>query len=266
MAYAPTLQNPQIESNESLLQRNRNPSVKEPQENADSVQMMSSFRMVRSKPMRGFQIHVAGATALVLSVSTGAVLVGPVRRADAVSVRRVAVVAKRSRPPRPPMVPTSIPVVVTPGTVPPTSNGIPLEAPATLIETTPVVPPTIAPGIGAPADALAMLEMVNSARASQGLGPLVWDDRLGQYGLEWSQDMSVNGFRHRNLSTLNQGPGVATGENIAWGSGVDVQRLHQLLLDSPGHRANIMSTRYKRIGVGIYRSGNAMWITQEFGS
>jgi uncharacterized protein YkwD len=229
---------------------------------------MSSFRMVRSKPMRGFQVHVAGATALVLSVATGAVLLGPVGRADAVSVRRVAVVVKRSRTPRPPTVPTSIPLVVTPGTVPPTPNEIPVEAPATPIETAPaqVVPPTIAAGIGAPADALAMVEMVNSARASQGLGPLTWDDRLGQYGLEWSQDMSVNGFRHRNLSTLNQGPGVATGENIAWGSGVEVPRLHQLLLDSPGHRANIMSTRYKRIGIGIYRSGNQLWITQEFGS
>lgn len=226
--------------------------------------------------MRGFRVRVAGATALVLAVGASGAVLGPAARSEAASVRRAVVVAKRpSKNRRPAAKPPANLVVVTPVPVSPITEMVPVAAPAVPIDTmpvvsivavTPVVPPPAAPGTGATADALAMLEMVNSARASQGLGPLAWDDRLGQYGLEWSQDMSVNGFRHRNLSTLNQGPGVATGENITRGSGVDVPRLHQLLLDSPGHRANIMSTRYKRIGIGIYRSGNAMWITQEFGS
>jgi uncharacterized protein YkwD len=69
----------------------------------------------------------------------------------------------------------------------------------------------------------------------------------------------------------------AAGENIAYisGSGAatidagDVERLHTLLMNSPGHRANILSGNFTEIGIGItqgdYKGRPAIFVTEDFG-
>ena len=66
-----------------------------------------------------------------------------------------------------------------------------------------------------------------------------------------------------------------SGENIAWqsergapGISDDVAQLHQSLMDSPGHRANILNPDFKYIGIGIERGDmqgyDAVVVTQNF--
>ena len=40
---------------------------------------------------------------------------------------------------------------------------------------------------------------------------------------------------------------------------------HRALMDSPGHRANILEKRFTKIGVGVYHNANGeFWVTEMF--
>ncbi|MFZ5822989.1 MAG: CAP domain-containing protein [Bacillota bacterium] len=53
------------------------------------------------------------------------------------------------------------------------------------------------------------------------------------------------------------------GENIA--GNASVSGAHRALMNSPGHRANILSTKYTHIGIGIQQGGDyGMMFTQMF--
>lgn len=62
---------------------------------------------------------------------------------------------------------------------------------------------------------------------------------------------------------------LSIGENLALGNFDDDQALVQAWMDSPGHRANIVSTKYTEIGVAVGRGiyeGRQVWLAvQEFG-
>ena len=72
--------------------------------------------------------------------------------------------------------------------------------------------------------------------------------------------------------------GRRVGENIAYTSGShaavldnsDVERLHNGLMNSSGHRANILRPEYKEIGlafeVGDHNGRPAIFITEVFGT
>ena len=54
----------------------------------------------------------------------------------------------------------------------------------------------------------------------------------------------------------------AAGENIAHHR--DVEKAQAAFLSSPGHRRNVLSTRYTRFGVGVATDGNSVYLTQIF--
>jgi hypothetical protein len=53
------------------------------------------------------------------------------------------------------------------------------------------------------------------------------------------------------------------GENVALD--YDAQRGHEHLMLSPPHRANLLNTAYNVIGLGVVRSGDRLYIVQDFG-
>ncbi len=64
--------------------------------------------------------------------------------------------------------------------------------------------------------------------------------------------------------------GLTTGENIyQFPSRHDQKKLAKNLVDgwmkSPGHRANILHSGFKFLGVGVARSGEHIYATQNFG-
>lgn len=103
---------------------------------------------------------------------------------------------------------------------------------------------------------------INQARSELGLPPLVVRPRLTDYARSHSAAMSRQKtlFHTRNFSVLCCWSWIA--ENV--GVGFDVPSLHRSFMASPTHRANILDPRLRRLGVGIFRSGGRIWVTQIF--
>ncbi len=104
--------------------------------------------------------------------------------------------------------------------------------------------------------------LVNVARAEAGLPPLTLEVQRTQVAQAHAKDMYVNGyFSHTNLSGQSsfdrlRAAGItfgSSGENIAKGAG-SAQEIMNLWMNSEGHRANILRSSYKRLGVGNYKT------------
>jgi uncharacterized protein YkwD len=101
--------------------------------------------------------------------------------------------------------------------------------------------------------------LVNEARVSDGLSPLVRVDTLDALALEHSQDMaktgilSHDGFDARADSIERSLGSSCVGENVAMGY-ESAKAFVDGWLNSSGHRANIMNPSYRRTGIGYYKS------------
>lgn len=116
-----------------------------------------------------------------------------------------------------------------------------------------------------------LVQMLNLERARAGLPSLRVDDRLTQSARAHSVLMA----NAKQLS--HQFPGepplpkrlAATNlrfnrdaENVAYD--YSVQQAHEGLMQSPPHRANILSPKYNTVGIGVLRRGDVFWVTQDF--
>jgi uncharacterized protein YkwD len=124
----------------------------------------------------------------------------------------------------------------------------------------------------AAAEALSMVSMVNQARAEAGLPPLIVDVAMGSVAQAHSEDMAVGGyFSHTNGAGLDPFDRMRAAGILFRGAGENISRngstaaAHAGLIDSPGHRANILNERFTRIGIGVYVAGpNTIFFTQLF--
>jgi uncharacterized protein YkwD len=97
-----------------------------------------------------------------------------------------------------------------------------------------------------------LVDLHNDARASgswlRRINSLIMDEKLMFYAHDWAKSMSSNGTmvhsKMRNI--LNLGFKSAA-ENISWGQSNEKEVMNSWLL-SPGHRSNIMSMSYNKIG------------------
>lgn len=126
-----------------------------------------------------------------------------------------------------------------------------------------------------------LLARLNEARASKGLGPLVSDPKLLEAARSHSEEMAKLGYFSHSSPTAGRetffdrivlagAAGVSSaGENIAYRDGaMDDEALAEALaqqwLESPPHRANLLSPEYRVTGLGLYRAGTRVWATQVF--
>lgn len=121
-------------------------------------------------------------------------------------------------------------------------------------------------------------KQVNEQRVKAGLAPLSYSSTMQSYARDKSVDMGKNNyFSHTNKQgkrtvdylKADGVPFTSWGENIAYIGGVtDPTALaNQFMtnwMNSPGHRANILSPNFTSIGVGVYQAGNRVYATQEF--
>lgn len=132
-----------------------------------------------------------------------------------------------------------------------------------------------------------MLELINAERSSRGLNPVQLELRLNDSAenhSEWMLQADV--FSHTGVGGSSPGDRMREAgfvfsgswrwaENIAWqsergapGLEDDVVDLHNGLMNSPGHRANILNPDVTVIGIGIeignYNGWNAVMVTQNF--
>jgi uncharacterized protein YkwD len=117
-----------------------------------------------------------------------------------------------------------------------------------------------------------MLEMVNRERVANGLKPLEADPELTEVARQHSADMFARGyFSHNTPENLDPFDRMrranvrfsTAGENLALAP--TVQIAHTGLMNSPGHRANILRPQFGRVGIGIMDGGRrGLMVTQNF--
>ncbi len=117
-----------------------------------------------------------------------------------------------------------------------------------------------------------MLQMVNEERANAGLKPLQYDPELTEVARAHSRDMFARGY-FSHYTPEGEDPFermkkanihfLSAGENLAMAQTLGIA--HSGLMHSPGHRANILSPAFGRVGIGIIDGGiYGLMISQEF--
>ena len=119
-----------------------------------------------------------------------------------------------------------------------------------------------------PTDEQGFVDKINAERTSRNLRPLIFDMQIRDVARAWSDQMASSGNFVHNPNYASQMPAgwSRAAENIAWGSGSNatVAVLHQALMNSEGHRANILGD-FTRVGVGVTVRDGQMWVTENFG-
>ncbi len=135
--------------------------------------------------------------------------------------------------------------------------------------------PQPAPDVaGLSADEQQMLNLINEERAKAGVAPLQADMRLVQSARKKSQDMIDNNYFSHTSPTLGSfaelirsttgGDYGYIGENLAGAPSVEIA--HKNLMNSEGHRKNILNPNYTHIGIGVIDGGPyGKMFTQHFG-
>jgi uncharacterized protein YkwD len=118
-----------------------------------------------------------------------------------------------------------------------------------------------------------LLELANQAREQSGLRPLDSDEGLTLAARAHAADMAGQQQLSHQLPgepSLSQRVASASslhfdrvGENVAYA--VSVDQAQETLMNSPPHRENLLSHDYNVAGFGVVRSGNVVFVTQDFG-
>lgn len=112
------------------------------------------------------------------------------------------------------------------------------------------------------ADEQQMLDLVNQERQKQGLPALKADPELTKVARVKAKDMIDNNYFDHNSPTygspfdMMKKFGVeykTAGENLAGNS--SVEGAHQNLMNSQGHRENILKSDYTNVGIGVVDGG-----------
>jgi len=112
---------------------------------------------------------------------------------------------------------------------------------------------------------------LNEERIREGREPLTRSAELDRLARQKAWDMVHHRYFDHVSPTLGtifdmlHSSGIAykwAGENIARVSSVEVA--HEAFMESPDHRANILSAGYTEVGVGVVRAGGKLYVCQVF--
>lgn len=115
----------------------------------------------------------------------------------------------------------------------------------------------------APEHELRFVDSLNVERAKRDLPRLTVASDLSDVARGHSAVMARDSNLHHNPNLGGQVSGwTRVAENV--GRGPSVSSIHRALMDSPGHRANILDSRVTEVGIGVVVSGSTVWVTQVF--
>ncbi|KAF4040194.1 Cysteine-rich secretory protein family [Phytophthora infestans] len=122
-----------------------------------------------------------------------------------------------------------------------------------------------------------LLAAVNKERAAVGLPSLCMNTKLQSAAQKHSKDMAANNYMSHTGSsgssmsqriTASGFKWTAVAENVAAGQ-MDAAAVMKAWMNSPGHRKNILGSKYKMLGCGYAYNANAVYKrywAQEFGT
>jgi uncharacterized protein YkwD len=110
-----------------------------------------------------------------------------------------------------------------------------------------------------------LAKKTNAARVNAGVRKLSLDPHLSRVARRQARAMA----RRRALyHTSSLGSLVtrwrALGENVGYAS--SVKRVHRAFMGSSPHRANILKSSYRHVGVGVKKAGGRVWTSVVFES
>ncbi|KAB7671165.1 CAP domain-containing protein [Bacillus sp. B1-b2] len=118
-----------------------------------------------------------------------------------------------------------------------------------------------------------LFDLTNASRVNNQLHPLGWDDAVKETARDHSLDMATNNyFDHTNLDgespfdrMLNDGIRYSiAGENLAYGQNSSIFA-HEGLMNSLGHRENILQKDFTLLGVGVaFNEKSQPYYTENF--
>lgn len=122
---------------------------------------------------------------------------------------------------------------------------------------------------------IASFNLINQDRREQGLPELVFDSQVATVARSHSEDMrDRNYFAHTNpdgktFSDRLRDAGVpfqSSGENLVTTSNIPdpAGYANTGFLNHAEHRSIILSNQFTRVGVGVARSEDTYWLTQDF--
>lgn len=107
-------------------------------------------------------------------------------------------------------------------------------------------------------------DLINASRAQHGRAPYAVNLDLYFKAQGWADQLARQGYLSHSNLTQGAPPGwQALGENV--GVGGSLESVHNALMSSSSHRANILSTTFNHMGVGVTRDGaGRYWVVHEF--
>lgn len=106
-----------------------------------------------------------------------------------------------------------------------------------------------------------MVKLVNQERKKAGLKPLQVDPRLTTLAEKKAAEMAVKGYLSHKSPTYGFPEDMVTNAGIAWrmcgenlAGNQTLEKAHEALMNSPGHRANILRPEFTHIGIGVVAS------------
>ncbi len=136
---------------------------------------------------------------------------------------------------------------------------------------------------GVPRRSMELLRLINAARANHQnrtetggrAAPLRWDPAVARVALQHAEEMARD---HRLRHTDAQGRSPAarmSAAGIAWSMVAEnvamapsLAAVQQMMMSEPpfqtNHRGNILNRRLTRIGIGVVKSGDEFWVTEDF--
>ncbi len=119
-----------------------------------------------------------------------------------------------------------------------------------------------------------LFELTNRERQRRDLRRVSFSRDLSQLAREHSRDMATNG-RISHSSTDGRSYMdrlvdarfyfIAIGENVAFSSKFEPEGIHEGLMESPGHKENILDPAFDEVGIGaVLNKDKGYFVTQDF--
>jgi uncharacterized protein YkwD len=119
-----------------------------------------------------------------------------------------------------------------------------------------------------------LFKLVNQERQKRGLHAVRFSPDLSRLARRHSQDMAA---REELTHSSSDGKSykerlieagfhfIAIAENVAYSNGYQPELIHKGLMDSPGHRENILTPGFDEVGIAaVFKEGNGYYVTQDF--
>ncbi|HUQ39745.1 MAG TPA: CAP domain-containing protein, partial [Acidimicrobiales bacterium] len=112
-----------------------------------------------------------------------------------------------------------------------------------------------------------LLQLANADRAAAGLRPLAMRDDVVTVAQAHTAAMAAKATIWHNDDYFTRDMRThlaarALGENVAFNT--DLDDTHTRLMNSPGHRANIMNPGFDVVGIAVVKNGDVFYSTEDF--